>query len=168
MPSGKQILLEELTKFSQRDIDEDSVGEVSDRFRAALLLHGSTADSAWPTVERVSWTKAGGVHGPSLASNGEFLANIFSSLLTSEIPESVKEDFPELTELDFRAAMRVMYMLITQFYYQPDLASVENDGNIEADKANRLIEAYMAKLRNYRANPEAWLGYSVDYAEEEI
>ncbi|MCP4264200.1 MAG: hypothetical protein GY777_01260 [Candidatus Brocadiaceae bacterium] len=55
MPSGKQVLLHLLQKFSQQVQDEEDLSEVSEDLRVALLLHGSTPDDMWFKVERMAW-----------------------------------------------------------------------------------------------------------------
>ena len=169
MPSGKQILLSELQKLSQHRLSPAELEVASDRFRAALLLHGSTADSAWPTVERVAWLDQDGNQGPTLASNGVFLADLLVALMNdSEIPEAVEEAYPDLTYRDYRAGLHVIWLLITQLYYQPSLASVENGGDLDRSAADDLIENCIAKLQYYRKDPEGAIGCPPEEAEQRI
>ena len=55
MPSGKQILLHLLEKYSLDFQEEENLSEVSENLRAAFLLHGSTPEKMWYNVENIEW-----------------------------------------------------------------------------------------------------------------
>lgn len=170
MPSGKQILLAELQRLSQMRLSKEQLLAASERFRAGLLLHGSTADSAWPTAERVAWIEQKeGIQGPGLLKENIFLADLVDALkCESNIPTAIKERYPNLSLRSYRAGLHVIWLLLTQLYYQDEFSTVENDGILEKDAAERLVANCIEMLKRYREDPEAYLGCSVESAEKEI
>ena len=169
MPSGKQILSSEIKAFSQASSPSKNLAEASDRLRAGLLLHGSTADSAWPTVERIAWTGDEHLQGPALVSNQLFLADIVTALrAANEIPEEVSERYPDLTVRDYQAGLHVIWLLLSQHYYCSDFSQLENGGELDVEEADKLMKSYLAKLEIYRSNPEEFLGRSLDIVEDEL
>jgi hypothetical protein len=70
MPSGKQILLSLLRTYSQLGVEDPAREEATDRLKAGLLLHGSTAEETWAKVERVAWLQADRSQGLGLARTG--------------------------------------------------------------------------------------------------
>lgn len=170
MPSGKQILLSEIQRLSQVRLAREQLSEATERFRAALLLHGSTAGSAWPTVERVAWIEQEeGIQGPGLARENIYLADLVNALKYADgIPGGIKERYPELSLRAYRASLHVIWLLLSQLYYQEGFSSVENDGVLDKDAAERLIKNHIEKLERYRTDPEEFIGGSVESAEREI
>jgi hypothetical protein len=170
MPSGKQILLAELQRLSQTRLSRKQLTDASERFRAALLLHGSTADSAWPTVERVAWIEQElGMQGPGLFKENIYLVELISALQEEAgIPEAVKRRYPDLTLRAYRAGLHVIRLLLTQFYFQNYYSSVENDGALDRDEAEKMIKNHIDKLHHYRRHPEEHIGSTVEDAESEI
>lgn len=170
MPSGKQILLAELQRLSQIRLTSEQLSEATERFRAGLLLHGSTASSAWPTVEKVAWIdKQEGIQGPGLIKENLYLADLVNALLYDpNIPEVVKKRYPDLPLKAYRAGLHVIWLLLTQLYHNDSLASVENNGVLDKDATEKLVANYIGKLKHYREDPEGHIGGSVESAESEI
>ncbi len=55
MPSGKQVLLHLLEKYSLHLHEEKDLSEISEDLRIAFLLHGSTPEHMWYDVENIEW-----------------------------------------------------------------------------------------------------------------
>ncbi len=170
MPSGKQILIAELQRFSQMGLTNEQLSEATERFRAALLLHGSTASSAWPTVERVAWIEhLKGIQGPGLIKEDIYLADLVDALkYEADIPAVIKERYPDLSVRAYRAGLHVIWLLLTQFYFQESFAAVEGGGVLDAGEAEKLVANYIDKLKLYREEPEKHIGCSVESAGSEI
>ncbi len=170
MPSGKQILLAELQRLSQIRLTKAQLSDATDRFRAGLLLHGSTADSAWPTVERVAWIEQKeGIQGPGLINENIYLADLVNALkYEADVPEAVRERYPDLSLRAYRAGLHVVWLLLSQLNYQDSLSSVENGGVLDEDAAEKMLLNYIGKLKSYREDPEDYLGCSVEGAENEV
>ncbi|GAA5497135.1 hypothetical protein Rhal01_03325 [Rubritalea halochordaticola] len=170
MPSGKQILLSEITRLSQTKLTEQELEAATERIKAGLLLHGSTADSAWPTVEKFAWIeKEPGIQGPGLANDDIYLADLVNALKSeNDIPTVIKDSYPELSLKNYRAGLHIIWLLLSQLYYQDSLSVVENDGNFDEDAAEKMISAHIEKLQIYRKNPKEFLGRPIEQAEDEI
>jgi hypothetical protein len=170
MPSGKQILLAELQRLSQKRLPKEQLAAATERFRAGLLLHGSTAASAWPTVEKIGWIEEQeGIQGPGLIKENIYLADLVNALKAETgIPEAVKKLYPDLSLKAYRAGLHVIWLLLAQLYYQESLSSVENDGVLDRDVAEKWVLSCMDKLKCYREDPEGYIGGSVESAESEI
>ena len=88
---------------------------------------------------------------------------------SSDIPETIKEHYPDLTLRDYRAGFHVISLLITQLHYFPELSSVENNGDLDTRAAEELISNCIAKLKRYRSDPQDHMGgQSIESAEAEI
>ena len=170
MPSGKQILLAELQRLSQTKLTTEQLLEATERFRAGLLLHGSTASSAWPTVERVAWIEQQeGIQGPGLVKENIYLVDLVNALQDEAgIPAAVKARYPDLSLRAYRAGLHVIWLLLSELYCQEEFSSVENDGVLDKNAAEKLIINHIDKLKHYREDPEKYIGCSVESAESEI
>jgi len=170
MPSGKQILLAELQHLSQMRLTKQQLSDATERFRAGLLLQESTAASAWPTVERVAWIEQlEGIQGPGLIKENIYLADLVNALKNeANIPDAVKKRYPDISLRAYRSGLHVIWLLLTQLYYQDGLSSVENNGDLDKDEAEKLITGYIDKLKHYREDTEKHIGGSVESAESEI
>lgn len=161
----------ELARLSQVATPKGDLPEASDRFRAALLLHGSTAASAWPTVERVGWiSPEDGIQGPGLVEGDVPLVDLIRALQDNEeIPQCVQDRLPDLSLRDYRAGLHVIWLLLAQLYYQEGLASVEDGGILDREAAEAMFASYIEKLQAYRRDPAGYLGCdSIEEVEREI
>src|SRR6478735_2541230 len=147
MPSGKQILLSLLRTYSQQGVDAITQREVTDRLKAGLLLHGSTAEETWAMVERVEWVREDGVQGLGVARTGTLALAIFEALVADHVlPEHVARKFPGLSQADYEAAVFVLWALVSQVCFYDELRSVENGGALDEAESERLITNYREKL----------------------
>lgn len=159
MPSGKQILLSLLRTYSQQGVDAIAQGEVTDRLKAGLLLHCSTAEETWADVERVAWVREDGVQGLGVARTGTLALAIFEALVGDHVlPEHVAREFPSLSQADYEAAILVLRALVSQVCFYDGLNSVENGGALDEAESERLIANYREKLAMYREDPDEFVG----------
>lgn len=163
MPSGKQVLLYLLQKFSQKVQNEEDLFEVSEDLRAALLLHGSTPDHMWFNVERIAWLSEEDEDGPirqglGLRGKNIFLSDIFESMTyDDEIPENVKRDFPNLTKDEFTSATDIMWLLLSSTQWFDCLSSVENNGQLDMKQVKDWMISYRQKMNLFRKDPADYL-----------
>jgi hypothetical protein len=61
--SGKQVLLRILTELSTRITPEGDLPRATQRLRAGLLLHGSTADDSYERSSQIVWASRRGPEG---------------------------------------------------------------------------------------------------------
>ena len=164
MPSGKQVLLSLLNDCSQRLVEGGGVAEVTDRLRAGLLLHGSTADEMWFHAERMAWiseSEEGEMvrQGIGLKEKNIFLSDLFEYIVSDEtIPDGVKKKYPTLTQKEYNSASRIIWCLISSLGYFPQLASVEDNGNLDTVAAENLLLSYINKLKLFREDPDEIIG----------
>jgi hypothetical protein len=159
MPSGKQILLSLLRTYSQQGVDPTNLSEATDRLRAGLLLHGSTAEETWAKVERVAWVRADRVQGLGLERTGTPILDILEALLGDEVmPTHVAQQFPALSQEDYEAAVFVLWALVSQVSFVQELNSVENRGELDEEASEDLIANYREKLAMYRKGPDDFVG----------
>lgn len=159
MPSGKQILLSLLRTCSQLGVDPKSQSEATERLKAGLLLHGSTADETWAKVERVAWLRTERVQGLGLARTGTPVLAILEALVGEEVmPERVAQKFPEISQQDYEAAVFVLWALVSQVSFFEELKSVENGGDLDVAASERQIDSYRPKLAAYREDPDEFVG----------
>lgn len=170
MASGKQILLSLLQEYSQKKMNGEELAEATDRIKAGLLLHGSSAHYMWGLVERFGWLNKneliddeergeieGNVEcqGIGLAKSKILLSDLFSVMLNNEtILETVQEAYPEIDKEEYEAAIHIMNLLFAAVEWHPFFESVENNGKLDTEEKEYLINAYRRKLKEYREDPE--------------
>jgi hypothetical protein len=104
-----------------------------------------------------------------MAKENIYLADLLNALKSdASIPAAIKERYPDLSVRNYRAGLHVIWLLLTQLYYQDSLTEVENSGVIDKGAAEELITNYIEKLKCYREDPEDYIGRSVESAESEI
>ncbi len=164
MPSGKQILLELMSRYSLRRHDAGELDDVSARFIAGLLLHGSTAEETWIALDRIGWIEGesewrGFRQGPGLREGKVFLADLFEAMTESEeIPDAVRRAFPSLSQEDYSSAILVMRLMLSACQFYKQLESVENGGQLDPAEESRLVESMLEKLRLFREDPWGFIG----------
>lgn len=159
MPSGKQILLSLLQTYSQQGVDAIAQPEVTDRLKAGLLLHASTAEETWAQVERIAWVRGEGVQGLGVARTGTLALAIFEALIGDHLlPEHVAREFPGLSQADYEAAVLVLWAVVSQVCFYDGVNSVENGGALDQAESERLIANYREKLALHRKDPGAFFG----------
>jgi len=168
MPSGKQVLLHLLEKYSQQLQNDEDLSEVSEDLRIALLLHGSTPPDMWFHVERMVWltetteissftsTKQGlGIKREKL-----FLSELFARMTESrEIPENVQSVYPELSEDEYESATHVMWLLLKSLEFSSNLNEVEDNGKLDVEQWEKWKVSYRKKLAAFREDPAVTIGY---------
>ena len=161
MPSGKQVLIDFLSQLAISGPTSDPDGELTDELRACLLLRGSTADDAWPMVEKICWTSQqddGKVvrQGVALENHSLFLADLLETITDpDEIPSHVAAAYPTLTLEEYSAATDCMWLMLSSLQWYKELSSVEKHDPAERDRMTNSLR-YM--LLSYRQNPDAFFG----------
>ena len=164
MPSGKQVLLDILSTSSQMLQGSNSIRETSDQVKAGLLLHGSTAERTWCEVEKMDWLSSkdedGSIRqGLGLSTQNLFLSDLLDAITESdEIPEAVRESYPDLSKRDYVAGVHMISLLLSAFEYYDGLSSVEDGGKLDTSEATRLVVGMIAKLQAFRQDPYGFVG----------
>ena len=123
MPSGKQILLSLLSEYSQKKTSAHEMEQVTQRVKAGLLLHGSTSNYMWRATDKLAWVQETdeieeidadfNTQGLGLAESRLLLSNLFELMTqTQDIPEDVKEVYPDLTQDAYLAGVHSIWLLL--------------------------------------------------------
>src|SRR5580698_5403813 len=117
MPSGKQILLRVLSELSQGAARSPANDLISDKVRAAFLLHGSTAPESWPAVEHLQWSTDTGklfkTVREGITYDGIFLSDLFEELVVPDgIPPHIASKYPQLSPEGYREALRFIWLIL--------------------------------------------------------
>ena len=118
----------------------------------------------WFHVERMSWiseTEKGEIikQGLGLKKNNIFLSDLFEYIIWDEkIPEKVKLEYPNLSQKEFNSAIHIIWCLLTSLQFFSQLNSIENNGDIDKEAAEKLIKGYREKLEKFRENPDDIVG----------
>lgn len=165
MPSGKQILLSLLTEYSQRKTASADLETATQRIKAGLLLHGSSSNAMWKMVDQMAWldrlneTEGRPSYlsgqGLGLKKSGHLLSELFALMTeSSDIPEHIKADCPELTPDAYKAGLHMIWLLLHALEWSSEMVEVEDNGALDAEEKERLIEAYERKLTDFQNDPE--------------
>lgn len=165
MPSGKQILLSQLTEYSQRRTAGDEIETASERIRAGLLLHGSTSHQMWKTVSHLAWVQSHNHtegrppylerQGLGLGKSGLLLSDLFEALTDDPaIAEALVTDAPKLSKDSVQAGLHVIWLLLKALEWSKAHEAVEIDGSFSEDRKTELIESYVEKLKAFEENPD--------------
>ena len=91
---------------------------ISDKVRAAFLLHGSTSES-WPAVEHIQWSTENNVDSipirRGITCDGVFLTDLFQDLESGgSIPSHLASKYPGLSPDGYREALRVIWLVLSE------------------------------------------------------
>lgn len=163
MPSGKQTLLSLLTEYSQKYSEDSDLDEISDRVKAGLLLHGSSSNSMWKTVEDIAW-KSHSTHEDNapITSQGltldeaHILLSDFFGLISEDkgLLDHVKQSYPEMSSDAFHSAMHIIWLLLKSVEWSKPHEAVENEKDPNGAQQEKSLKAYQRKLAEYREDPE--------------
>jgi len=165
MKSGRQILIHLLNEYSKKFQEKEFEETISDRIKAGLLIHGSSSQQMFEFVEKSAWitqnltvdSKDRGVQrqGLGLKSQKLLLSDLFC-LITEDkenIPESVKETYPELDKENYKAGINLIYLLLRLFEWNSYNSKIEEqEDNIE--EADKMLNNYLRILKEYQRNPK--------------
>ncbi|WP_128755249.1 hypothetical protein [Aquimarina sediminis] len=165
MASGKQILLSLLSEYSQKMTASNQIKKVTERIKSGLLLHGSTANFMWKTVEQLAWVQQAPnielgdnevkEQGLGLKDANLLLSDLFGLITESEgIPENIKEMYPEITPEAYQAGTHIIWSLLKALEWSKTYEGVENSGQLDINEKERLLNRYEQKLVEYRNDPE--------------
>lgn len=159
MPSGKQILLSVLQEFSQSKQRNDDLDVVSERVKSAMTLHCSTSGETMTMIEKFGWlseTDESKVikQGLGLSKGKIFLSDLFEELSEEdEIPVRVKKRFPSLTQKDYSDSLDMIWFLLSSLQYWDELNRVENDGLLNQQEKDELLNTGLKFLKSFREDP---------------
>jgi hypothetical protein len=159
MPSGKQVLLSVLQKYSQSKQENIDLASVSDRVKSALALHCSTAGETMAKLEKLSWLSESSEsevvkQGLGLSKGKVFLSDLFEELIQEdEIPARVKNRFPSLTQEDYSDSLDMIWSLLSSLQYWDELSSVENDGQLDQLESEKLLKTGSKSLKSFGEDP---------------
>lgn len=137
--SGKQMLLAVLRELSLRKMSEDELASATRRIRAALLVHGSTADESFLNVSRLSWASDGDDdsverQGLATAKGQVLVSDVFERILEMPDLESfLKSSFEGATRDDIDAALWGIWAIVSASQMFAQLLSVETEDDSELD-----------------------------------
>ena len=165
MPSGKQILLSLLSEYSQKQTPANEIEHVTQRVKACLLLHGSTSNYMWRVTDKLAWLQETdeveeieteyNTQGLGLAESGLLLSNLFDLMTqTQDIPEDVKEVYPDLTQDAYLAGVHSIWLLLRSLEWSKTYEDVEEGGALDLSAKERLLKSYQRKLIEFKNDPE--------------
>ena len=103
-----------------------------------------------------------GVQGLGLKSENVLLLDLLETLLDAPMPQRVRDAHPEVSDEAYADATMVLWLLVSQLTYFPELSSVEDDGVLDEAASEHLIRSYRRKLEAYRRDPRKFLGLPDD------
>ena len=164
MPSGKQVLLHFLRKFSLKKQKKEDLNEASENLRVALLLHGSTPEEMWHNVDAIEWgeeltddKKEVIKQGLKIKNKDIPITEVFEYMTwdsDDEIPKKVADRFPELTQSEYYSATRIMSLLLSSMEWSDWLSEVENNGKMDFEELEKYLTSYKKKLKLFREAPD--------------
>jgi len=136
--SGKQIFLRILADLSTRIVSEDDLGEATRRARAAVLVHGSTAEESFEHARRTTWAtdhhSDGDVRRQGLAVNEVFVSDLYETVFSMPgLEEFVVGQHRGLTKEDYAAFEWLLWLVVSSVQMFAELNSVETSGDIDID-----------------------------------
>ena len=164
MVSGKQILLSLLGEYSQKKTPNQQLEKITERLKSGLLLHGSSAKFMWSTVEQLTWIEQKTdiyqgddevkKQGLGLKDSGLLLSDLFGMITESEeIPENIKEVYPEITKEAYKAGTHTIWLLLKALEWSKSYEDVEL-GKLDENEKERFLNNYQRKLEEYRNDPD--------------
>lgn len=153
--SGKQVLNLILLELSTRLLrTRKQLAQATEKLRAGLLLHGSTADQTVNDVGRLVWASSqdenGNIWRQGIATTkGLFISDVVERLLDApEIRAKALALFPEADSADYDAISHAIWLLVSgqQFFACVHAA--------EIDSARIDVDAWTAAMaRHYPITP---------------
>ena len=159
MPSGKQILLDELKKMSQRRLDKSDLAKAEDRIRSALCAHCSTSGDTMKQISRVGWINKNGEdglikQGLGLADGDILFSDLLEEIISDEnIPDRVKKRFPSITSEQYVTGLDMIWYMLTAFEYWEYLSELENGGDIDTQESEKILSKYSEWQKCYEKDP---------------
>lgn len=163
MPSGKQILLSLLSEYSQNKSSADQMENISERLKAALLLHGSTSHEMWNMVEKISWENhSTSEDGHPITNQGlmlkgtDVLLSDFFNLISEDKKtlEHIRTLYPEINRETIASALHMIWLLLKSVEWSKTYEDVEIYGNSDNAEREKKLENYQRKLREFREAPD--------------
>ena len=108
-------LLAEFATDERPDLDE-----YTRRFRKVFLAYGSETDDNLDAVGRIDVgelrdIRPAFVTGLRSSGAGYSISEVLNTIEGDPIPESIREEMPELTQEDYDAALRIAVLCLTAF-----------------------------------------------------
>jgi len=166
MPSGKQVLLHFIEKYSLAFQEADKLSEVSEDLRVAFLLHGSTPNTMWYHVDNIEWGNEVDEEneiksqGLKIKDKDIMLSDLFQQITWDDdtIPKNVSERFTDLTIAEYKSAIHLIYLLLRGIEYSSHLSQVENNGEMDFAVLDKWLVSYRKKMSSFRKDPNDFLG----------
>ncbi len=148
--SGKQVLLRILQELSTQQLNDDGLKSATDRLRAGLLLHGSTADETFEDVSRLHWASdraEGEVWRQGIATTGGvFVADVLETMFEMpQLDEHLMKHHPALSPADCDAARHALWLVVSAVQMFTQLNAVET-ADIDVD---RWVAQMMSKYDHH-------------------
>lgn len=161
--SGKQVLLRILEELSTRVTPEADMDRATQRLRAGLLLHGSTADESYERSSEVAWASQrdsdGALlqQGMAVGDNKIFLTQLYDAVFSMNgLKEHVLKQHPKLSPEGFEAFEWLMWLLVSAVQMYPELVSIEGVDELDVDEwvkgMSRHYESYFDRKRSQGSN----------------
>lgn len=151
--SGKQVLLRILTELSTRITPEVDMQRATQRLRAGLLLHGSTADESYEHSSQIAWTSRRDsegnleLQGIAVGDGSVFLTELYDAVFSMNgLKDHVLKTHPDLGSKGFDAFEWVMWLLVSALQMLPELAAIEAVDELDVDK---WVEGMSRHYDNY-------------------
>ncbi len=166
MPSGKQVLLHYLEKYSLNFQDNEDLSDVSENLRVALLLHGSTSNEMWYHVDNIEWGNEINEEdkiikqGLKVKDKDIMLSELFKYMTWDDekIPKNVSDRFSSLDIKEYKSAIHIIWLLLKSIEHSTWLSSVENNGKMDFEELQKYLVSYKKKINSFRKDPNDFLG----------
>lgn len=118
--SGKQVLSLILADLSTTVTAESELSLATDRLRAGLLLHGSTADETYEIVSRLTWASSlddeGDVtaQGIAIGNGAVLISDFFEEIMDiPKLKQKMLKRYPELQPDDYEAGILAIWLILS-------------------------------------------------------
>lgn len=162
MPSGQHILLSLLSEYAKSKTPSEELEDVSDRLKAGLLLHGSSSNAMWKTVDELTWISVTDENkndtkrqGLGLKQQNLLLSDMFDLMTQSpDIPHALQAKYPKLTNESYEAGIQTIWLLLRALEWSHNSAQNEDADDLDGKMKKNLIASYIRKLEEYKNNPD--------------
>lgn len=162
MTIGQHILLSLLSEYTKSKTPSEELEDVSDRLKAGLLLHGSSSNAMWKTVDELTWisvtdekkndTKRQGL---GLKQQNLPLSDVFDLMTqNSNIPDALKAEYPKLTHEAYQAGVQTIWLLLRALEWSHNGTNNDIADDFNSKMKEDLIASYIRKIEEYKSAPD--------------
>ncbi len=112
---NEEVFLKEL--FEMRSAKHENAPLINERFKQAVLSFGSETEDNLSCIEKVGYGFSRNIYNNSVRGlmfrDSEIpLSEVFNYAEVSVVPDCVKQEFPELSDQEWQAALRLFVLIL--------------------------------------------------------